>query len=546
MNKINQFFQKTWKWVLVVLFLATGVGLTLAFTPFHPKIDEEPQFALGSDVMGYAEPSRKAWTNDDKTGVIDTFNEYWAKEHPELPKIHAYYETKSTYTKIAAGYQLPDLILTRPGNVRQYAVSEAKNQIREFNNLSTINETFLPEFNFENRQIGAPIFKSFNVNIVNAKVYKQLTGKDWVLNKTFTYDEVLDLLKVWDSRPDLSRDEKGNKIPMLGFDDFTYQIFENQATGTGAYKPNENFVFDYKTTGTGDNFDMKFNVKDGDYFQKIMDSGYFIGAPVNSGQKTYTSVTMRKGKMLMSSCSTAGLFPLDIKPYRWSKTKNEWVANQGMDDGNKPIAIPYPEGYKLGKMQINQNSKQYQKWIKDGNSKETFNPNKDNESLQPNDDEFGQCLNMTADTTRSGELKNWSRTLGLAGFKSVGKNASLKEATVNGFIDYVLSGDKLNKLALAANYVPTTTIGYEAWKETKLNGTNALDKKYAQYNPLEKNVYFENNPADTFAYNTLNSMWTNNYLPGRGKNSFYEVFNYENFVKYTNFGDLYNKSKVIN
>ncbi|ATG97149.1 hypothetical protein [Mesoplasma lactucae] len=547
MKKLRVWLMTSWRWLIVIIFLVTGLGLVLAFTPFHPVLDERPLLALNSDVMASAGRAKDAWIKEDSdpnnAGIVNNFNEIElpkineqrkSQGLKEIPQLYAYWEPKNTYTKISAGYQLPDLYLTRASGVAQYSTSQASSQMRTFDANGKINKTLLSEYNYKDMQYGLPLFKSYDITVLNTKVYYDITGQkfDTKNDPHFKYSDILNLVEQYNSKDEY----KGNIG--FGLDDLPNQLYLNQSTGKGAIDPfnNQNFTFDVNKTGFRDNFDLKFNIKDADYYDKMHESGAFMGAIVKNGQKQYTSTEFKNGKMLMTSSSSAGLWAFSVDPFYLDKKTNRWVANKA-----------YPKDYKTGDMSINKKSPNYIKWKSDhpNDPDSKYDIMGDPKSIKPNG-EYNESLTVVYNPTKNGGDRFYSQGLGLAGFKSVGKNADLKEETVKEFTKYLLDekitykeGTNLNKAANAANYIPATEFGYKQW-ESKVYGIN---KELKNKDPLTNSAYQVNNPADSFVREALGTLWINNYLINRS--SFNEVFTYDNFKKYTNFGDLFNRSKIV-
>jgi len=80
-------------------------------------------------------------------------------------------------TKTISNYQLPDLYLTKPSNLPIYNASSQRKNMRSFIDYAPYYDPDLLheyEFGTEQKLLGLPLYKSFDVGVVNKKRLKEL------------------------------------------------------------------------------------------------------------------------------------------------------------------------------------------------------------------------------------------------------------------------------------------------------------------------------------------------------------------------------------
>ncbi|MCL8212419.1 hypothetical protein [Mesoplasma whartonense] len=417
------------------------------------------------------------------SGLQDEFNQTLTDK--KLPKIRIFWDNKDILTKTISNYQLPDLYLTKPSNLPIYNASSQRKNMRSFSDYAHYyNPNLLAEYEFgsEQKLLGLPLYKSFDCGVVNVKRLKEL-GFDWDTKKlnSLSYQDLDEIIK---KGQELEIDKKD---PLIGFDDLPNQLYLSQNNNSKAVgtTDNPNFTFSYRTTDKYQNYDLRYNINPqiATYFESWKKSGLFTTSMIKGGVKTYTSNEFLKGKMVYTASSSAGLFAFQKNTTYDYKTDLAIVKNASLNGGDN---LYYSQG------------------------------------------------------------------IGIGGFKSVGKNYQEKEATVKLFMDWLLGNPlTLSTLASNANYLPATIDGNTYFNDsthlkpgTKYPFATDLYKAFYDQDPLNNSTFQIMNPADYIVRNTLSNIWINIYWTS-DKLTFTDVFCFSNYKKYTNFGDLFNRSKVV-
>ena len=462
--------------LLIALPLMASMVATLALTPFHPKRDDQVEVVLSSDVMAQSGRPIQAWS-----GLQAQFNQTLTDE--KLPKIKIFWDNKDILTKTISNYQLPDLYLTKPSNLPIYNASSQRKNMRSFTDYAHYYDPDLLheyEFGAEQKLLGLPLYKSFDVGVVNKKRLEEL-GFDWDTKKlnSLSYQDLDEIIKTGI--------KKGVKDPLIGFDDLPNQLYLSQNNNSKVVSTTDNpdFTFSYTTIDKYQNYHLHYNIDPqiATYFESWKKSGLFTTSMVKGGVKTYTSNEFLKGKMVYTASSSAGLFAFQKNNTYNYKTDLAIVKNASLKGGDN---LYYSQG------------------------------------------------------------------IGIGGFKSVGKNHQAKEATVKLFMDWLLGNPlTLSTLASNANYLPATIEGNTYFNNqthlkpgTKYPFATDLYKTFYDQDPLSNSTFQIMNPADYIVRNTLSNIWINIYWTS-DKLAFNDVFNFSNYKKYTNFGDLFNRSKVV-
>lgn len=464
---------------LVSIPLIAGVAATLALTPFHSKRDNQVQVVLSADVMAQSSKPAIAWNS-----LQNEFNK--TLTDPNLPKVRIFWDNKDVLTKTISNYQLPDLYLTKPSNLPIYTASSQQKNMRSFEDFTQYYEpNLLKEYQFgeEEKLLGLPLYKSFDCGVVNKKRLKDL-GLEWDDNKlqSLSYADLDEIIQKGVG--------KGEKDPLIGFDDLPNQLYlsQNNHQSIVDTKTDKEFTFNYQQIDKYQNYHLQYNIDStiGPYYDQWRKTGLFTTAKIVGGVKTYTSTEFKKGKMVYAASSSAGLF--------------------------------------------------------------AFAPDKKN----PAYDQTKDLAIVRNASLKGGQNLFYSQGTGISGFKSVGKNAKEKEVVVKLFLDWLLNNPAtLANLASNANYLPATIQGKEYFNDpsNKKPGTNypfasGLYAEFYKQQPLENSLFEVMNPADYIVRNTLSNIWVNIYWT-TDQAIFNEIFSFNNYKKFSNFGDLFNRSKVV-
>jgi len=84
-------------------------------------------------------------------------------------------------------------------------------------------------------------------------------------------------------------------------------------------------------------------------------------------------------------------------------------------------------------------------------------PYPDQKIPNPQVDRNRDLMVLSTPTTTANKYNFLQQGAGIAGFKSVGRNATAKEAVVQQFLQYLLEPKVTNRLALTSGYLPSTT-----------------------------------------------------------------------------------------